>query len=226
MSAVSEDVPEEGIRQYRFEAPAGATTILLVRHGESQPAHPERPFPTVDGHGDPPLDPVGHEQAERLADRLQHERIDAIYVTTLQRTHQTAAPLAQRIGLEPIVVADLREVFLGDWEGGAFRLRALEGDPVFEAIWREERWDVIPGAEPLDAFDLRLRRGLDHIVAQHPDERVMVVVHGGVIGHVLHQVTGSRRFAFAGTDNASISEIVVHADRTTLRRYNDTSHLG
>ena len=89
-------VPDEGFRQYRFTPPDGATTVLLVRHGESAPAHPDRPFPMVDGHGDPPLDPVGHEQAERLADRLQHERIDAIYVTTLQRTYQTAAPLASR----------------------------------------------------------------------------------------------------------------------------------
>lgn len=219
-------VPDEGFRQYRFTPPDGATTVLLVRHGESAPAHPDRPFPMVDGHGDPPLDPVGHEQAERLAERLQHQRIDAIYVTTLQRTHQTAAPLASRLGLQPEVVADLREVYLGEWEGGLFRMRAMSDDPVFDEIWRAERWDVIPGAEPLDAFDLRLRRGLDHIVAKHPDERVMVVVHGGVIGHLLHQVTGSRRFAFAGADNASISEVVVHPSYTTLRRFNDTSHLA
>ena len=44
-----------------------------------------------DGHGDPPLDPVGVQQAELLADRLQHEQVDAIYVTTLTRTAETAA---------------------------------------------------------------------------------------------------------------------------------------
>ncbi len=217
--------PPEGFRQHRFAAPPGATTVLLVRHGESAPAHPDRPFPMRDGHGDPPLDPVGERQAELLADRLVHERIDAIYVTSLQRTHQTAAPLAERLGLEPTEVPDLREVFLGDWEGGLFRVRAAEGDPVFRQIWEQERWDVIPGGEPLDDFDERVWRGFQEIVAAHPDERVMAVAHGGVIGQLLHRVTGSRRFAFSGADNASISEIVASPERIILRRYNDVSHL-
>jgi 2,3-bisphosphoglycerate-dependent phosphoglycerate mutase len=42
---------------------------------------------------------------------------------------------------------------------------------------------------------------------------------------LLHRVTESRRFTFAGADNASISEIVVSAERNVLRRYNDTGHL-
>jgi probable phosphoglycerate mutase len=86
--------PPEGFRQHRFVAPPGATTVLLVRHGESAPAVPGAPFPLRDGHGDPPLDPVGVEQAELLGERLRHERVDAIYVTSLRRTHETAAPLA------------------------------------------------------------------------------------------------------------------------------------
>jgi probable phosphoglycerate mutase len=212
------------VRQFRFQAPPGSTTVLLVRHGESLPAHPDRPFPLVDGHGDPPLDPVGHEQAARLADRLADERIDAIYVTNLCRTMQTAEPLAQRLGLTPIVEPDLREVYLGDWEGGEFRIRAAAGDPIFEELFRQERWDVIPGAEALQEFDRRCARGLHRIVDTHPDGRVVVVAHGGVIGHLLHQVTGSRRFAFT-PDNASITEIVVDSQRTVLRRFNDVGHL-
>ena len=47
----------EGIRQHRFVAPPGATTIVLVRHGESAPEIAGAPFPQVDGHGDPPLAP-------------------------------------------------------------------------------------------------------------------------------------------------------------------------
>jgi probable phosphoglycerate mutase len=215
----------EGFRQHRFEVPPGATTVLVVRHGESAPAHPDRPFPLRDGHGDPELHPVGRRQAELLADRLEHERIDAIYVTTLQRTHETAAPLAARLGLTPVVVPDLREVYLGEWEGGALRERAAAGDETFRQIWIQERWDVIPGAEPQDEFDERVWRGFQHVVTAHPDGRVMVVVHGGVIGQLLHRVTGSRRFAFSGSDNASISEVVATPERVIVRRYNDVGHL-
>ena len=217
--------PPEGFRQHRFVAPPGATTVLLVRHGESAPAHPDRPFPLVDGHGDPALDPFGEKQAELLGERLRHERVDAIYVTTLQRTHQTAAPLAQHLGLEPAVEADLREVYLGEWEGGALRSEAAAGNPIFRQIFEQERWDVIPGAESHDDFDDRVWRGFQRIVLAHPDQRVVAVAHGGVIGQLLHRVTGSRRFAFSGADNASISEVVASPERIVLRSYNDVSHL-
>jgi probable phosphoglycerate mutase len=217
--------PPEGFRQHRFTPPPGATTVLLVRHGESAPAHPDRPFPLKDGHGDPPLDAVGEQQALLLADRLRHERVDAIYVTSLRRTHQTAAPLADHLGLPLVVEPDLREVHLGDWEGGLLRVRAAAGDPLFAEIHRQERWDVIPNAEPYDAFDARVWSAFKRVVQNHPDGRVVVVAHGGVIGQLLHRVTGSRRFAFAGADNASISEVVATPGRIVLRRYNDVAHL-
>jgi probable phosphoglycerate mutase len=219
------DVPPEGFRQHRFVPPPGATTVLLVRHGESAPAHPDRPFVTRDGHGDPPLDPNGERQARLLAERLQHEPITAIYVTTLQRTHQTAAPLAELLGITPVEEPDLREVFLGDWEQGELRRRAANRDPIFEQIFSQERWDVIPGAESHEAFDERVWRGFERIVAAHPDERVVAVAHGGTIGQLLHRVTGSRRFAFAGSDNGSVSEVVADGQRIILRRYNDVAHL-
>jgi probable phosphoglycerate mutase len=219
------EVPPEGFRQHRYAPPPGATTVLLVRHGESAPAHPDRPFTTRDGHGDPPLDPNGERQAELLAERLQDEAISAIYVTTLQRTHQTAAPLAKRLGLTPLEEPDLREVFLGEWELGELRRRAANRDPIFEQIFTQERWDVIPGAEAHEAFDERVWRGFRRIVAAHPGERVVVVSHGGTIGQLLHRVTGSRRFAFAGADNASVSEVVSDGQRIILRRYNDAAHL-
>jgi 2,3-bisphosphoglycerate-dependent phosphoglycerate mutase len=217
--------PPEGFRQHRFTPPPGATTVLLVRHGESCPAHPDRPFPLRDGHGDPPLDPVGVEQAQLLGERLANEKIDAIYVTNLARTHETAAPLAARLGLTPIEEPDLREVFLGDWEGGEFRVRAANNDPVFARIWSEERWDVIPNAEKQEVFEQRVWDGFSRIVAAHADQRVVVVSHGGVIGELLHHITGARRFAFSGADNASVSEIVATPERVILRRYNDVAHL-
>ena len=217
---------EEGIRQHRFVPPPGSTVVLVVRHGESAAEIPGRPFPLRDGHGDPELHSHGVRQAELLADRLEHEGVDAIYVTTLRRTHQTAAPLAARLGITPVEEPDLREVFLGEWEGGIFRSKAIDNDPVFQEIFRQERWDVIPGAEPHDDFDARVWAAFQRIVAAHRDQRVMVVVHGGVIGHLLHRVTDSRRFAFSVADNASISEVVASPDRIMLRRYNDVSHLA
>src|SRR3954471_9725227 len=105
-------MPNEPVayRQIQFQAPPGATELLLVRHGESEAAIEGRPFELVEGHGNPSLSEEGREQAEFVGERLAREHIDAIYVSNLVRTHQTAAPLAARLGLVPIEDRELREV--------------------------------------------------------------------------------------------------------------------
>ena len=201
--------------------------MLVVRHGESAPMVEGQPFPLTDGHADPPLAPEGEEQAEHVAERLvaSGEAITAIYVTSLQRTHQTAAPLAERLGLTSRVEAGLRGVFLGDWEGGELRRHVMDRDPIAVRMFEEGRWDVIPNGEPDADFRERVRAGIAAIAAAHPDEVVVVVVHGGVIGQIMNIATGSQGFAFTGADNASISHLVITDDRWIVRCWNDTSHL-
>ncbi len=216
-------------RQARFIRPPGACEIILVRHGESQPADPARPFPLVDGHGDPPLhEPDGFEQAERACRRLidSGEDFAAVYVTNLQRTRQTAQVLLDHLGVEPIVEADLREVFLGDWEGGEFRKRAADRDPIMVQMWAEQSWEVLPGAEKSVDFAARVRAGIERIAAAHPDRTVAVFTHGGVIGQIMCEATGSRPFAFTGSDNCGISHLVVSPDQWVVRAWNDTGHLA
>lgn len=70
-----------------------------------------------------------------------------------------------------------------------------------------------------------MRRGITDIAARHPDQTVVVVSHGGTMGEIISIATGGRAFAFNGSDNASISHLVVIGDVWILRRYNDTGHL-
>ncbi len=214
-----------GYRQTRFVVPPGGVDLLLVRHGESQKAYTDQPFPLLEGHSDPELAPTGHEQAERVAARLAAGRIDAIYTSGLRRTDQTAAPLAERLGLTPRVEPGLREVRLGIWEAGLFRKMVAEHHPIAQRMWTEERWDVIPDAEPAEEFAARLRAAIGRLAAGHPDQRLAVFVHGGVIGQILALASGSRPFAFLGADNGSISRLVVHDERWIVCGYNDTAHL-
>ena len=212
-------------RQTVFTRPPGATEVLLVRHGESRAATADNPFPLVDGHGDPELHPNGEQQALRVGERLKGQRIDAVYVTNLRRTAQTAAPLCAHLGITPVVEPDLREVCLGEWEGGVLRMKAHDNDPIYLRMQEEQRWDVIPGAESWATLNTRIVRGLQRIHANHRDQLVVVVVHGGVIGHILAHATGARPFAFNGADNGSISHIVMLDERIMVRRFNDASHL-
>jgi probable phosphoglycerate mutase len=213
--------------QHRFRVPPDATELVLVRHGASAHAVPGEPFDLIDGHADPPLAPEGHEQAQRVAGRLSNEPAQALFVTPLQRTSQTAAPLAERLGLEPQVVPELRETHLGDWEGGELRIRAAHGDPLFFQVLEQERWDVIPGAERMEDFAERVARGLARIVeATGPGKLAIAFLHGGVIGEICRQATQSRAFAFVHADNCSITRLVAFAGgRRLLRSFNDTAHL-
>ncbi|MEX0942049.1 MAG: histidine phosphatase family protein [Pseudomonadales bacterium] len=212
-------------RQHRFTRPSGATEILLVRHGESRPATPGVPFPLVDGHGDPELSETGRMQAVRVAERLKQEAIDAVYVTNLRRTMETAGPLVDHLGVAPIVEPDLREVHLGEWEGGLFRIKAHENDPLYLKMQEEERWDVIPGAESHVGLKARVSNAIARIASNHPDQVVAAFVHGGIVGHILSHACGARPFAFNGADNGSISHIVVAEGRIVVRRFNDCAHL-
>jgi probable phosphoglycerate mutase len=213
--------------QKRFAPPPGSTEIVLVRHGASQAAVAGEPFDLVDGHADPPLSEEGRAQAQVVAARLAALEPVALFCTPLRRTAETAAPLAELTGLEPVPIEDLREVMLGDWEGGELRIRAAHGDPQFFRMLEEERWDVIPGAESMDHFAARVRRGIEKVVAAvGPDARAVAVVHGGVIGELCRQATSSRPFAFVHADNCSISRLIVLSpDRWLLHSFNDGSHL-
>jgi len=211
--------------QRRYTRPPTATDVLLVRHGASAPVVEGQPFPMLDGQGNPALAPNGKEQAELVGARLEREPIEAIYVSSMVRTHETAAPLVARVGITPTVDAELREVHLGDWEEGRLRKFAAEGHPIAVQMHQEERWDVIPNAERSADFTARTVGAIQRIVAAHPDQMVAVFCHGGVIGAICAHAAGSRPFAFGGADNGSVTQLVVDGDHWNVRRFNDSSHL-
>jgi probable phosphoglycerate mutase len=181
----------------------------------------------LEGHGNPPLSPDGELQAQAVAHRLAADPPDTLFITNLVRTAQTAAPFVHVSGMKPAVVPELAEVSLGEWEGGEMRVRAAKGDPLVGRIFEEQRWDVIPGAEPMEAFAARVRDGFLQVVRETGPGRVAAaVVHGGVIGELCAQATAAPKLTFVHAENTSISRIVVFGDgRWLLRSFNDTAHL-
>jgi broad specificity phosphatase PhoE len=176
------------------------TTILLVRHGETDWNHQRR----VQGHADRPLNATGRAQAEALADRLLDEPLDAIYSSDLLRAHETARIVARRKGLEVTTVPDLREKHFGTWEGltdEEVRLRFPEA--------RTGHWGDGESAEQLSA---RVVAALRRIADGHRGQRLLVVAHGGPLHALL-------RHCAAGQDGpiANCQILRVEAENGTLR---------
>jgi 2,3-bisphosphoglycerate-dependent phosphoglycerate mutase len=220
-------VAERSYPQRNFSRPSEAIEILLVRHGASRAAVEGQPFELLEGQADPPLSDDGKLQAQAVAAFLADQPPQALFVTPLCRTAQTAEPIAAATGLEPIVISELREVHLGELDGGAFRIALNAGDPIVREVFTRERWDVIPGAERMEDLAERTRAGIERIVAQVPaGATVAAVVHGGVIGELCRQACASSTFAFVRADNCAITRLIVFPDgRWWLRSYNEVGHL-
>jgi probable phosphoglycerate mutase len=147
------------------------TTLLLVRHGETDWNAEGR----LQGHTDRPLNEYGRRQAKELADRLAGEDpVDAIYASDLARAKETAEIVGERLGLPVVVDVDLREKHWGNWEG-------LTGD---------ERAAIEFAGESTEAHRERVMRAVRRIVERHPEQRIVVVTHGGSLRRIQAAVNG------------------------------------
>jgi broad specificity phosphatase PhoE len=156
-----------------------ATTILLVRHGETDWNRDNR----FQGHADPPLNDTGRDQARALADELRATAFHAVYSSPLKRASETAAVIGDAIGVEPIREHSLMEVDVGSWSG-LTRTEVEARFPEGFARWLEygHGWD---DGETYDELGARVVAGLLTIGARHPAGSVLAVTHGGPIRSAL-----------------------------------------
>ncbi|HEY2053792.1 MAG TPA: histidine phosphatase family protein [Solirubrobacterales bacterium] len=210
--------------QRALTAPPGAREVVLVRHGACDPPAPDG---LIDGRSDPGLNARGRGEAAAAGERLGREDIAAIFVSHMRRATETAAPLVAARRLTPVVSDDVGEIYLGEWEGHGIADRGRRGDPELARVFAEQRWDLVPGAEDIDAFGLRVRRGVEAAADAGGDGTVVAVVtHSAVIAEFLRQITGAQAFAFLHNANGSISRAIRMPDgRWILSAFNDTEHL-
>jgi 2,3-bisphosphoglycerate-dependent phosphoglycerate mutase len=151
--------------------------ILLARHGETDDNAPPR---RVQGQLDPPLNERGREQARALAREVAagHE-VAALWVSDQRRARETAAIVAEAIGLEPRVDARLAEADWGRWQGELVDDIMRDEPELFRAFVESEPGFRFPDGESLDEHMQRTWAALDDIAAGPLP--ALAVCHGGTI---------------------------------------------
>jgi alpha-ribazole phosphatase len=149
--------------------------LVLVRHAEPEESSRGRCYGSLDVG----LSAAGRRAAARLAERLEHVEVDAVYASPRVRARDTAAAVAAGRGLQVTVVDDLRELDFGSFEGRTYEEIARSEPELFRA-WMETPTEVrFPGGESYGDLRLRAARALDAIRRAHA--AALVVTHGGVI---------------------------------------------
>jgi broad specificity phosphatase PhoE len=178
-------------------------TIYLVRHGRAE-AGVEHP--------DPGLDDVGRSQAERAAAALKKTGATRLICSPLRRARETAAPIAEALGVSPEIRDEVSEVFDPSLEIGARRDMLI---PLLSGRWSEQ-------IEPLKRWRERV---LGALVALGGD-KVVVVSHFVAISAAIGASTEDDRVSPCALANASITTMEVMNGTLHLRRPGEVSHLS
>jgi 2,3-bisphosphoglycerate-dependent phosphoglycerate mutase len=193
--------------------------LILVRHAlpvrrENEPGA---------GAADPELSPQGHEQAAHLATYLSSEHIDAVYASTMQRAKQTAAHVADTVGLEVVLDDELAE-----WDRNSHWYVPIEelkatNDPRWQQMLQGETFAEVDPA----TFQAIVVRAVERVIAAHPGKRVVAVCHGGVINAYLSHVLGlGDATGFFYPNYTSIHRVLASGTgERTILSLNETSHL-
>jgi 2,3-bisphosphoglycerate-dependent phosphoglycerate mutase len=154
------------------------------------------------------------------------DRPTAVFVSPFRRCLETLAPFVSATGLQPTVVDDLGEVFIGRWEGMRFEDIVSEDEDLARRFREQEpMFSLAPGGETGQELRARVVPAVEAGLQTIQDGTVLIVSHGGVINAYLGHVMDISHDMFFLPDNASINTVEVAGDRRAMRFLNDVRHL-
>ena len=199
-------------------------TLLIVRHGETEWNAEGR----IQGHTDIGLSENGAQQARSLGQRLADRQIDVAYSSDLKRTSETAR-LA--LGDRNVVLNEtprLREYHKGIFEGMTLTEIQTQFPDEYPKYLEKDLSYAPEGGETTRDVSTRMASIFQEIKAEHLDETVLVVSHGGALRAAMVSLLGmplegNWSFVFG---NCGLTMVDTFADNAVLRLFNDTSHIN
>ena len=197
-----------------------ATTVLLVRHGQTPTTGKVLPGRAAGLH----LADAGREQAERTAARIAElGGIDAVYTSPLERAKETAAPIAKACGLRTRTARGLLECDFGDWTGK--QLKTLMKLPEWQTVQRAPSTFRFPRGESFTEMQTRMVTCLDTLRAAHPGGTIVCVSHADTIKAAVAHAVGTPLDLFQRivVNPASVSTIAYTVGGPIILSVNSTA---
>ncbi|MFZ9482475.1 MAG: MSMEG_4193 family putative phosphomutase [Ilumatobacteraceae bacterium] len=201
------------------QAPPAATTVLLVRHGQTPTTGKILPGRAPGLH----LADVGRQQAERAAERIAElKKVDAVYASPLERARETAAPIAAARGLRVQTYKGLLEADFGEWTGA--ELKSLMKLPEWTTVQRAPSTFTFPGGESFSAMQARMVAALDELRSRHPGGTIVCVSHADPIKAAVAHAMGTHLDLFQRIviSTCSVSAIAYTAGGPVVLTVNST----
>ncbi len=184
------------------------TLLLLIRHGENDYTKKGK----LAGYlPDVHLNERGQKQAQELAEALKEVPLKAIYSSPLERSMETALPIAKAHGLKVVREPKLMETDLGRWQGRS--IAALNLNKHWKVVQRAPSRAHFPEGETFYQCQTRVVDALDSICAAHkPRDLVACVFHADPIKLAVAHYIGLPldHFQRLGCDTGSISLLAVN----------------
>lgn len=212
---------KKATRSKTKKAPDGPkpTLVLLVRHGQTPTTGATLPGRAKGLH----LADKGKDQAEAVAARVAAlGSVDAVYASPLERTRETAAPIAKALDQPVVRDKGLLECEFGDWTGK--KLRDLNKLPEWQTVQRYPSGFRFPGGESFTEMQQRIVGGLARLTAEHPGQRIVAVSHADPIKAAVAHALGTHLDLFQRivVSPCSVSAILYTAHGPIVLAVNST----
>jgi len=145
--------------------------FLLIRHAENEYTIKKQMAGRLPGVH---LTKKGVKQAESVAERLAGLTVEAIYASPLERTMETAAPIAEKLGISVVPREGLIETDIGDWVG--MKISQLKRLKLWRTVQGLPSRFHFPGGESFIDAQIRICREIDTLAEMHKDKSLVICV--------------------------------------------------
>ena len=207
--------------------PAPPTLVLLVRHGQTPTTGKVLPGRAAGLR----LADAGRAQADAVAERIaelqtDERRVAAVYASPLERTRETAGPIARALGLRVRTSKGLLEADFGDWTGE--ELMRLSKLPEWRTVQRNPSGFRFPGGESFTEMQVRICSELERLRREHEGGVVVAVSHADPIKAAVAHALGTHLDLFQRivVSPCSVSAILYTVEGPVVLAVNSTGDLS